>query len=85
MSDTTDTTANDPTGELATTKAMDDFKAKLDALLKEAFENKDLTRDPDIIDILTDEAHEKIDEYLTNFYNTEDADLQVDDIDGEVD
>ena len=69
--------AHDPTGEKASKNAHDDILTRFDSLLKEAFENPALKNDKDLIDILTDELHEKIDLYLTNFYQ-QDADDGLD-------
>lgn len=74
----------DVTGELASRKSYDSFLAQFESLLKEAFADEDLTRDGDLVDMLTDELHGKIDEALTEFYGkSSDDGLNVDDIDDE--
>lgn len=76
----------DVTGEHAARAAYDGFLKRFEELLKEAFANAELKTDRDLVEMLTDEMHGKIDEALTEFYASEDDDgLNVDDLEDESD
>lgn len=78
------TTNDDVTGEKASQKAYTEALESFKVLVTGIFANADLRVDGDMIDMISDEMHEILDNELTAYYNSTnpmDGDLDEDDID----
>ena len=72
----------DVSGELGARAAYEGFLREYEDLLKRIFASKELLIDEDLVDMITDDMHEKLDTALTEYYDKSSSDgLNVDDID----